>query len=88
MDVHKRWANVEYWRAIKRRAPAISYSKYLKGMDLIEDESGSITQVSEDRRVHRVLWLRTLEVAFFCNSFLFFDGIPNCPSIGYVADEI
>ena len=28
MDVHKRWANVEYWRAIKRRAPAISYSKY------------------------------------------------------------
>ena len=24
MDVHKRWANVEYWRAIKRRAPALS----------------------------------------------------------------
>tara|TARA_Y100000816_G_scaffold266218_1_gene226621 strand:+ start:507 stop:1760 length:1254 start_codon:yes stop_codon:yes gene_type:complete len=76
MDVHKRWANVEYWRAIKRRAPAISYSKYLKGMDLIEDESGSITQVSEDRRVHRVLWLRTLEVAFFVTLFCFLMAYP------------
>ena len=24
MAVHKRWADVEYWRAIKRRAPALS----------------------------------------------------------------
>ncbi len=76
MNVHKRWANVEYWRAIKRRAPAISYSKYLKGMDLIEDESGSITQVPEDRRVHRVLWLRTLEVAFFVTLFCFVMAYP------------
>ena len=26
MGVHKRWANVEYWRAIKRRAPAFTLS--------------------------------------------------------------
>ena len=70
MDVHKRWANVEYWRAIKRRAPEISYAKYLKGMDLIEDEDGKIIQVSEDRRIHRILWLRTLEVAFFVTLFV------------------
>ena len=24
MSVHKRWADVEYWRALKRRAPALS----------------------------------------------------------------
>ena len=76
MDVHKRWANVEYWRAIKRRAPAISYSKYLKGMDLIENEDGNITQVPKDRRVHRVLWLRTLEVAFFVTLFCFLMAYP------------
>jgi len=76
MEVHKRWANVEYWRAIKRRAPSISYSKYLKGMDLIEDENGNITQISEDRRVHRVLWLRTLEVAFFVTVFCFIMAYP------------
>ena len=34
MAVHERWADVEYWRAIKRRAPSYSYSKYLKGVDL------------------------------------------------------
>ena len=76
MDVHKRWANVEYWRAIKRRAPAISYAKYLKGMDLIKDESGNITQVSEERRAHRVLWLRTSEVAFFVTVFCFVMAYP------------
>ena len=40
MKVHKRWANVEYWRAIKRRAPNYTYSKYLKGVDMYEDENG------------------------------------------------
>ena len=29
------------------------------------NEDGNITQVPEDRRIHRILWLRTLEVAFF-----------------------
>ena len=76
MDVHKRWANVEYWRAIKRRAPNFSNAKYLKGMDLLKDESGNITQVSEDRRIHRILWLRTLEVAFFVTLFCFVMAYP------------
>ena len=26
--VHKRWGQVDYWRAIKRRAPAYTYSKF------------------------------------------------------------
>ena len=58
MSVHKRWADVEYWRAIKQRAPAITVQKYLKGMDMYKDESGKIVSVDEDRRIHRVLWLR------------------------------
>ena len=65
MAVHKRWADVEYWRAIKRRAPAYTTSKYLKGMDMYKNEDGKIVNVDEDRRIHRVLWLRTLEIAFF-----------------------
>ena len=76
MNVHKRWANVEYWRAIKRRAPNFSNAKYLKGMDLLKDESGNITQVSEDRRIHRILWIRTLEVAFFVTLFCFVMAYP------------
>ena len=76
MSVHRRWADVEYWRAIKRRAPAYTYSKYLKGMDMYENEKGEIVNVSEDRRVHRILWLRTLEIAFFVTVFCFMMAYP------------
>tara|TARA_Y100001970_G_C14201621_1_gene841446 strand:- start:952 stop:2205 length:1254 start_codon:yes stop_codon:yes gene_type:complete len=76
MKVHKRWANVEYWRAIKRRAPEYTYSKYLKGVDMYENEEGKIVQVDESRRVHKKLWLRTLEIAFFVTLLCFLMAYP------------
>ena len=75
-SIHKRFRDVEYWRAIKRTAPPYTMAKYLKGMDLYLNEDGNITQVSEDRRIHRILWLRTLEVAFFVTIFCFLMGYP------------
>ncbi len=75
-SIHKRFRDVEYWRAIKRTAPPYTMSKYLKGMDLYLNEDGNITQVPEDRRIHRILWLRTLEVAFFVTIFCFLMGYP------------
>ena len=76
MNSHKRFKNVEYWRAIKRRAPPITYSKYLKAMDMYLDENNKIVQVEEDRRMHRILWLRTLEIAFFVTLFCFVMAYP------------
>ena len=76
MSVHKRWADVEYWKAIKRRAPAITGQKYLKGMDMYKNENGEIVSVAEDRRIHRILWLRTLEIAFFVTLFCFLMAYP------------
>ncbi len=76
MSVHKRWADVEYWRAIKRRAPEFTSQKYLKGMDMYVNEEGKIVSVEEDRRIHRVLWLRTLEIAFFVTVFCFLMAYP------------
>ncbi len=75
-NLHKRWRNVDYWLAIKRTAPPYTVAKYLKGMDMYFDSDGSITQVDEDRRIHRILWLRTLEIAFFVTLFSFFMGYP------------
>ena len=75
-SIHKRFDDVEYWRAIKRTAPPYTMAKYLKGMDLYLDEKGEISQVAEDRRIHRILWLRTLEVAFFVTIFCFLMGYP------------
>ncbi len=76
MKVHKRWRTVEYWQAIKRTAPPYTMSKYLKGMDMYYAADGSIAQVDEDRRIHRILWLRTLEIAFFVTLFCFLMGYP------------
>ena len=76
MKVHKRWRNVEYWQAIKRTAPPYTSAQYLKAMDMYLNEDNKITQVSEDRRIHRILWLRTVEVAFFVTVFCFLMGYP------------
>ncbi len=76
MAVHQRWADVEYWRALKRRAPAYTYQKYLKGIDMYENEEGKIIEVPEDRQIHRILWLRTLEIAFFVTLFCFLMAYP------------
>ena len=76
MKVHKRWRTVEYWQAIKRTAPPYTMAKYLKGMDMYFAPDGSIAQVDEDRRIHRILWLRTLEIALFVTIFCFLMGYP------------
>ena len=76
MSVHKRWANVEYWRALKRRSPPYTYSKYLKGIDMYENEDGKIVQVPEDRRVHKILWMRTLNIALGVTILCFLMGYP------------
>ena len=76
MAVHKRWADVEYWRALKRRAPTYTYSKYLKGVDMYENEDGKIVEVPEERRIYKILWLRTLEIAFFVTLFCFLMAYP------------
>jgi len=76
MSVHKRWANVEYWRALKRRSPSYTYSKYLKGIDMYENEDGKIVQVPEDRRIHKILWMRTLNIALGVTILCFLMGYP------------
>ena len=76
MSVHKRWTNVEYWRAIQRRAPSYSYSKYLKGLDMYKNEKGEIVQVSEDRRIYKILWVRTLKIASIVTLCCFLMAYP------------
>ena len=76
MSVHKRFADVAYWRAIKRTAPPYTAAKYLKAVDMVIDENGDIVKVEESRRIYTQLWLRTLEVAFFVTLLCFLMGYP------------
>jgi putative spermidine/putrescine transport system permease protein len=76
MLVHKRFADVSYWQAIKRTAPPYTIAKYLKAVDMVTDSNGNIVKVEESRRIYSKLWLRTLEVAFFVTLFCFLMGYP------------
>ena len=76
MATHKIWNKVEYWVALKNTAPNWSYAKYLKGMDLKLDDEGNIEQVAEDRQIHKILWMRTLNVAFWVTVFCFCLAYP------------
>ena len=76
VSVHKRFADVAYWRAIKRTAAPYSVGKYLKAVDMYTNENGEMVKVEESRRVYVQLWVRTLEVAFFVTLFCFLMGYP------------
>ena len=76
ISVHKRFGDVEYWRAVKRTAPPYTSAKYLKAVDMYKDQNGNIVQVEEERRIYKKLWIRTLEIAFFVTIFCFFMGYP------------
>ena len=60
---------------LKEQPHLIQWQSILKEWICI-DENGKIVQVEEDRRIHRILWLRTLEVAFFVTIFCFLMGYP------------
>ena len=76
MSVHKRFRDVNYWRAVKRTAPPYTVAKYLKAVDMYTDENGDTVQVEEGRRIYKKLWVRTLKVAFFVTLFTFLMGYP------------
>jgi len=76
IKAHKIWNNVDYWVALKNTAPNFSYAKYLKGVDLTLDQDRNIVEVEESRRVYKILWLRTLKVAFWVTIFCFVLAYP------------
>ena len=60
----------------------------LKGVDLKFDQDRNIIQQDEDRRIHKILWLRTINVAFWVTVFCFIACLPNFTFIGHTTNEI
>ena len=76
INVHKRWGQMEYMGALKNTAPKWTFAKYLKGVDLKFDQEREIIQVPEDRRIHKILWMRTINVALWVTVFCFVLAYP------------
>jgi putative spermidine/putrescine transport system permease protein len=52
------------------------------------DQDRNIIQVAEDRRIHKILWLRTLNVAFWVTVFCFILAVSNFALTSYFTNEI
>lgn len=76
IKVHKRWGQMEYMGALKNTAPKWTFAKYLKGVDLKFDQEREIIQVPENRRIYKILWMRTLNVALWVTIFCFVLAYP------------
>jgi putative spermidine/putrescine transport system permease protein len=76
IKVHKRWGQMEYMGALKNTAPKWTFAKYLKGVDLKFDQEREIIQVPENRRIYKILWMRTLNVALWVTVFCFVLAYP------------
>ena len=76
IKVHKRWSQPEYLVALKNASPNWSYAKYLKGVDMTFDQDRNIVSVEEERRIYKILWMRTLNVAFWVTIFCFILAYP------------
>ena len=76
INVHKRWGQIEYLRALKNTATKYTVAKYLKGVDLLFDEDKNIIQVEESRRIYKILWVRTFNVALWVTVFCFILAYP------------
>ena len=76
IKTHKRWGQIEYLRALKNTAPKYTVAKYLKGVDLLFDEDKNIIQVEKSRRIYKILWVRTFNVALWVTVFCFILAYP------------
>ena len=82
IKVHKRWGQNVYLSALKNTSPNWSYAKYLKGIDMTFDKERNIVQVEESRRIHKILWMRTINVAFWVTLFCFCLAYPISHLLG------
>ena len=76
IKTHKRWGQIEYLRALKNTAPKYTAAKYLKGVDLLFDDDKNIIQVEKSRRIYKILWVRTFNVALWVTVFCFILAYP------------
>lgn len=76
VNLDPRWDHPALWRALRDAASALSVEFYLKALDLGRDADGSIVQLPEDQRVHRMLFLRTIAMSLGITLICFVIAFP------------
>jgi putative spermidine/putrescine transport system permease protein len=74
--IDKRWADMEYWRAIGVMVDPTTAGYFLNAVDLKYDVNKEIVQQKENRRIYNATWFKTFKVSVLVMFFCLILGYP------------
>ena len=76
IDKDKDWADIEVWKAIKIASVKYNPGYVAAALDMKYNADGSFERQDEDRRIHLMLFYRTIEISFLVTVFCLILGYP------------
>ena len=74
--IDKRWADMEYWKALSQMVEPITFGYYLNAVDLKYDSNKKIVQQPEKRRIYNYTWYKTIKISVLVTLFCLILGYP------------
>jgi len=74
--IDKKWADMEYWKAIGVMVDATTAGYYLNAVDLKYNVDKEIIQQKENRRIYNHTWIKTFKVSLLVMFFCLMLGYP------------
>jgi len=72
----KRWADIEYWKALGQMVDPTTMGYYLNAVDLKYDSSKHVIQQPENRRIYNHIWYKSFKVSVLVMFFCLILGYP------------
>lgn len=72
----KKWADIDYWKGMKIASRVYNPGYVAASLDFRLEADGSFSRQSEERRIHVMLFMRTLEISFIVTLACFVLGYP------------
>jgi putative spermidine/putrescine transport system permease protein len=74
--IDKRWADIEYWKAIGVMVDPVTAGYYLNAVDLKYNADKEIIRQKENRRIYNKTWIKTFKVSLLVMFFCLILGYP------------
>jgi len=74
--IDKRWADIEYWKALGVMVDPTTAGYYLNAVDLKYNVDKEIVQQKENRRIYNHTWIKTFKVSLLVMFFCLILGYP------------
>ena len=74
--IDKKWADMEYWKAIGVMVDATTAGYYLNAVDLKYDVNKEVVRQKENRRIYNHTWIKTFKVSVLVMFFCLMLGYP------------